>query len=309
MRKSSASQLSTGSLRQHYTSGDGGPPAPIEHLPHVAQVQAPMSESSNNSMSTHESDDSTDESLSVLMLGENGERQEKMVKKEDIQVLEQEVLKEDENIPTSPKGKHRHRVHQHHNHTEKSNPPARAVPMDWQMGQSAWPSRDALSFTRSLIFYGEGSATREHVRAAKFIREARELRAKYFGEVGVEVKDASKLDGSVPLECKIGADGVMELFTSISENPNIIEKKSLVQVPSIIEFVCDYTRLTEIASDGAMRSFCFQRLQLLSNAFKMHVTANGTVENEEQANLLGTDFYRTMKVSPTFLSISSVLQF
>lgn len=35
---------------------------------------------------------------------------------------------------------------------------------------------------------------------------------------------------------------------------------------------------------------------MLDSAFKMHVTANGTVENEAQSNLLGTDFYRTMKI-------------
>lgn len=35
---------------------------------------------------------------------------------------------------------------------------------------------------------------------------------------------------------------------------------------------------------------------MLDSAFKMHVTANGTVENDAQSNLLGTDFYRTMKI-------------
>ena len=51
-----------------------------------------------------------------------------------------------------------------------------------------------------------------------------------------------------------------------------------------------------MSSSGAMRSFCFQRLQLLDSAFKMHVTINGASENEAQSDLLGTDFYRTMKV-------------
>ena len=35
---------------------------------------------------------------------------------------------------------------------------------------------------------------------------------------------------------------------------------------------------------------------MLTSAFKMHVTANSHAENEAQSNLLGTDFYRTMKV-------------
>lgn len=45
-----------------------------------------------------------------------------------------------------------------------------------------------------------------------------------------------------------------------------------------------------------MRSFSFQRLQLLDSAFKMHITVNGSAEDEAQSGLLGTDFYRTMKV-------------
>jgi AMP deaminase len=45
-----------------------------------------------------------------------------------------------------------------------------------------------------------------------------------------------------------------------------------------------------------MRSFSFQRLQMLSSAFKMHTTLNGAAEDEAQSELLGTDFYRTMKV-------------
>ena len=45
-----------------------------------------------------------------------------------------------------------------------------------------------------------------------------------------------------------------------------------------------------------MRTFCFQRLQLLSSAFRMHETMNGSAEANEQSNLLGTDFYRTFKI-------------
>jgi AMP deaminase len=72
--------------------------------------------------------------------------------------------------------------------------------------------------------------------------------------------------------------------------------KNLIQVPNINEFVKDYERMEVITNSGAMRSFCYQRLQMLDSAFQMHVTANGSVENEAQSNLLGTDFYRTMKI-------------
>jgi len=96
------------------------------------------------------------------------------------------------------------------------------------------------------------------------------------------------------IEYAFGPNGVVELYGG--GGPDDDRTNNLVQVPQLSEFVNDYHRLVEIASDGAMRSFCFQRLQMLTSAFKMHVTANGHVENEAQSNLLGTDFYRTMKV-------------
>ena len=163
----------------------------------------------------------------------------------------------------------------------KQDPPARERPSDGQ----PWPYRDNLSFTRSLIFYGEGAVTEENERACRLIQEARSLRQKYFGG------SCDKVDGNLLQEQNftfaVGKNGVFELFH---------EGKSLCSVPTIDDFFVDHERLVEIVSDGAMRSFCFQRLQLLSSAFKMHVIANGPMESKEQSNLLGTDFYRTIKI-------------
>ena len=84
--------------------------------------------------------------------------------------------------------------------------------------------------------------------------------------------------------------GVAEIYHSSLPNQNIVE------VPSVERFSKDYNRIVELVSEGAMRSFCFQRLQMLSTSFKMHTTINRTVEQEEQNSLLGTDFYRTLKI-------------
>lgn len=165
-------------------------------------------------------------------------------------------------------------------------PPARERPSQGEV----WPYRETLSFTRSLVFYGAGSITAESEQACASIQESRELRKKYFGslgttltKVGVELTDGR-------LGFRMGTEGTVEIFHSDSPDQN------LVRVPSIEEFSKDYGRLVEMVSEGAMRSFCFQRLQMLSSSFKMHTTINGTIEREEQSNLLGTDFYRTMKV-------------
>jgi len=91
---------------------------------------------------------------------------------------------------------------------------------------------------------------------------------------------------------QLGQDGVMEIY-----HFDDTEKKSnLITVPNIDEFEKDYKRITEMVNEGFMRSYCFQRLQLLSSAFRMHVTMNRSVEALEQVNLLGTDFFRTLKI-------------
>jgi AMP deaminase len=164
-------------------------------------------------------------------------------------------------------------------------PPARERPSQGEL----WPHRETLSFTRSLIFYGAGSITAESEQACILLQEARTLRKKYHGGKGTSVSEKDLLK-SAELDFMIGQDGTVEIF-----HPTLPGQK-LVTVPSIADFSQDYGRLVEMVSEGAMRSFCFQRLQMLSASFKMHLTINGTIEREEQSNLLGTDFYRTMKI-------------
>jgi hypothetical protein len=173
----------------------------------------------------------------------------------------------------------------HPNHRQQ-DPPARERPA---VGQ-AWPYRESLSFTRSLIFYGAGAVTSEHERACKAIQESRRLRLKYFEGAGT-VKNTDALK-NLNVKFQFGKDGVVELF----DDKDHEKLDNLAQVPNIKEFKDDYMRLVEMVKDGAMRSFCFQRLQLLSSAFRTHITMNGPVEAQEQSNLLGTDFYRTLKI-------------
>lgn len=164
----------------------------------------------------------------------------------------------------------------------KQEPPARERPT----GGQAWPYRETLSFTRSLIFYGTGSITAENERACVAIQECRSLRQKYFGHQGRQTKSLNASD----IGFRFGKDGIVELYRESDIETN------LVHVPNIQEFKDDYMRVVELVNEGSMRSFCFQRLQLLGSAFKMHTTMNGPVEAQEQSNLLGTDFYRTLKI-------------
>jgi AMP deaminase len=162
---------------------------------------------------------------------------------------------------------------------------ARERPVDGK-----WPEREALSFTRSLVFYGTGAVTEEHEEACRYILEARQLRMKYIGHQGTETAISTAQDLGSFIKYRFDQNGVAIIYDERDSGIN------LIQVPNLQEFVNDYKRMEYICSDGAMRSFCFQRLQMLDSAFKMHVIANGTVENEAQSNLLGNDFYNTMKI-------------
>ncbi|KAL7445514.1 hypothetical protein ACHAXM_011799 [Skeletonema potamos] len=167
------------------------------------------------------------------------------------------------------------------------DPPARERPADGN-----WPQRESLSFTRSLVFYGNGSVTPEHETAAKYIEEARALRKKYYMGNGVKCQLRNESVKSHKFEYVFSSNGVCEVYDA----SDFRRTNNLITVPSLESFVVDYQRLVEISSSGAMRSFSFQRLQLLDSAFKMHITINGSAEDEAQSGLLGTDFYRTMKV-------------
>ena len=169
----------------------------------------------------------------------------------------------------------------------KQEPPARERPTDGQ----PWPYRDTLSFTRSLVFYGAGAMTLENKRACESIRTCRSFRKKYCGTDSVKVNlPLLREDDPTKLTFRFESNGIAEIFHASDPSQN------LCQVPNIQEFHEDYRHVEEMVSEGAMRSFCFQRLQLLSTSFKMHTTMNTIVETEEQSNLLGTDFYRTMKI-------------
>jgi len=111
---------------------------------------------------------------------------------------------------------------------------------------------------------------------------------RYFGKVATS-RDATALQ-QPDIQFRFGKEGVAELFSGADLETN------LSKVPTVKDFRDDYNRLVELVNSGAMRSFCFQRLQLLSSAFKTHITMNGPVEAQEQSSLMGTDFYRALKI-------------
>jgi len=103
--------------------------------------------------------------------------------------------------------------------------PARERPPPGQ----AWPYRENLSFTRSLIFYGAGAVTTEHVKACKNIEACRAFRKKYFGGGGCVVQekilkdsfdDNNEKTNNDNLVFEMGENGVMEIYHSEDTEKN-----------------------------------------------------------------------------------------
>ena len=68
---------------------------------------------------------------------------------------------------------------------------------------------------------------------------------------------------SIPIKSYFGTNGVMELY----HIDDLDQTHNLFTVPEMEEYTKDYSRLVEMVNEGFMRSYCFQRLQLLSSAF------------------------------------------
>lgn len=245
---------------------DGGPPDPIIGLRASSIMQTYMHDIS---------EDSTDESS---------------VKSIDDTSYETSTLEDvDEGVNTEQEKVISHQMRKSlMKKGPKNEPPARERPMN-----DKWPVRQALTFTRALIFYGDGYITKENEIACKCLLECRDIRQKYHEGKSVCVNE--NFDSYVErdeMTYAFGKDGVAELRIKSDSQ----EGENLVSVPNIDEFISDYNHLMEVCNDGAIRSFSFRRLQMLSTFFKLHNTSNGMIEDEAQSNLLGADFYRTMKV-------------
>ena len=104
----------------------------------------------------------------------------------------EEGEEEEGGVPTETKVKKRTdsrsetKTHHHHHH---QHPPARERPSDG----AAWPYRETLSFTRSLVFYGAGSITAESEEACAHIQTCRSMRQKYQSSKGTIIRGGNVL--------------------------------------------------------------------------------------------------------------------
>ncbi|XP_064589069.1 AMP deaminase 2 isoform X2 [Zonotrichia leucophrys gambelii] len=99
-------------------------------------------------------------------------------------------------------------------------------------------------------------------------------------------------------------DGVVHVYTK----QDITDKSTELDLPypDLQEFIADMNFLMALIINGPIKSFCYRRLQYLSNKFQMHVLLNEMKELAAQKKVPHRDFYNIRKVD-THIHASSCM--
>ncbi|CAG0896234.1 unnamed protein product [Cyprideis torosa] len=107
--------------------------------------------------------------------------------------------------------------------------------------------------------------------------------------------DSVAFTGHPPIKCHlVPKDGV---FQVLSAEPGK-ESTSLLKFsyPDWKEFCADFAIIYDLMADGALKSYCYRRLQSLSLGFQHHTLLNEMQEAAEQKSVPHRDFYNIRKV-------------
>ncbi|XP_066060187.1 AMP deaminase 2-like isoform X2 [Chamaea fasciata] len=118
-----------------------------------------------------------------------------------------------------------------------------------------------------------------------------------------EMWDPQKMPADLGFGLKM-VDGVVHVYTK----QDITDKSTELDLPypDLQEFIADMNFLMALIINGPIKSFCYRRLQYLSNKFQMHVLLNEMKELAAQKKVPHRDFYNIRKVD-THIHASSCM--
>eukprot|EP00736_Rhodelphis_marinus_P003080 Rmarinus@m.19470 len=87
-------------------------------------------------------------------------------------------------------------------------------------------------------------------------------------------------------------DGVMQVYVSAEQE---LSRNPLSKPPSQREFYSDLHSMMDKVNNGDVKSFCFRRMQLLTERFKLHRLINDEKEKSAQKYSHHRDFYNVYK--------------
>ncbi|QKX53932.1 uncharacterized protein TRUGW13939_01012 [Talaromyces rugulosus] len=105
-----------------------------------------------------------------------------------------------------------------------------------------------------------------------------------------DMDDLLPLPEKSPLKFQLDSNSVYQVYED-SEST-----KPIVHIPSLRDFYVDLDAITEVSTDGPVKSFAFRRLSYLEGKFQLHSLLNEYQELADSKKVPHRDFYNVRKV-------------
>lgn len=146
---------------------------------------------------------------------------------------------------------------------------------------------DFLNFSRIKLKEKQQAVSEETIKSAKSVIEIQELRKKYF----YKPNPVDKVDNTTKYVVNM-VDGVFQVHKADSV---FIGKPTFKAPYPYKEFRDDRYKLVKLLQDGAIKTYCHKRLEILKGLFEFHQLLNHELESTGTTND-AKDFYNIVKV-------------
>ena len=108
-----------------------------------------------------------------------------------------------------------------------------------------------------------------------------------------DMNDLLPLPEASPMTFKLDEGGVFQLY----ETAEACEmNEPIIHIPSLRDFYMDLDDITEVSTDGPIKTFAFRRLAYLEGKFQLHALLNEYQEIADSKKVPHRDFYNVRKV-------------
>ncbi|KAK2759044.1 AMP deaminase [Arachnomyces sp. PD_36] len=117
------------------------------------------------------------------------------------------------------------------------------------------------------------------------------------GDQGVgqdfNMEDCLPVPGESPMTFKLDENSVYQVY----ETDEACEmNEPIINIPSLRDFYMDLDTITEVSTDGPIKTFAFRRLSYLEGKFQLHALLNEYQEIADSKKVPHRDFYNVRKV-------------
>lgn len=107
------------------------------------------------------------------------------------------------------------------------------------------------------------------------------------------MNDLLPLPEASPMTFKLDENSVYQVY----ETEEACEmNEPIIQIPSLRDFYMDLDTITDVSTDGPIKTFAFRRLAYLEGKFQLHSLLNEYQEMADSKKVPHRDFYNVRKV-------------